>query len=158
MLKLKTLSYKCHIFSQLNVLTVYLFSCLSNLFMKLSYFSSWPFWRKKIHFPCFQYIFCAKEAASASSRGVWWEELERHRWPFCWDPFAAVEVFPRVICSNQAFCVCSVAQACLTLCDPMDCSPLGSSIHGIFQARILEWVAISFSRGSSWSFLWPRKS
>ena len=32
------------------------------------------------------------------------------------------------------------------LCDPMDCSPLGSSVHGIFQARILEWVAISFSR------------
>ena len=42
-----------------------------------------------------------------------------------------------------------VAQSCPTLCDPMDCSPPGSSIHGIFQARILEWVAISFSRGSS---------
>ena len=42
-----------------------------------------------------------------------------------------------------------VAQSCLTLCDPMDCSPPGSSIHGIFQARILEWAAISFSRGSS---------
>ena len=38
-----------------------------------------------------------------------------------------------------------VAQSCPTLCDPMDCSPPGSSIHGIFQARILEWVAISFS-------------
>ena len=37
----------------------------------------------------------------------------------------------------------------LTLCDPMDCSLPGSSIHGIFQARVLEWVAISFSRGSS---------
>ena len=42
-----------------------------------------------------------------------------------------------------------VAQLCPTLCDPMDCSPPGFSIHGIFQARILEWVAISFSRGSS---------
>ena len=42
-----------------------------------------------------------------------------------------------------------VTQSCLTLCDPMDCSPPGSSIHGIFQARILEWAAISFSRGSS---------
>ena len=42
-----------------------------------------------------------------------------------------------------------VAQLCLTLCDPMDCSPPGSSIHGIFQARVLEWVASSFSRGSS---------
>ena len=42
-----------------------------------------------------------------------------------------------------------VAQSCLTLCEPMDCSPPGSSVHVIFQARILEWVAISFSRGSS---------
>ena len=42
-----------------------------------------------------------------------------------------------------------VTQQCLTLCDPMDCSPPGSSVHGIFQARILEWVAISFSRGFS---------
>ena len=41
-----------------------------------------------------------------------------------------------------------VAQLCLTLCDSMDCSLPGSSIHGIFQARVLEWVAISFSRGS----------
>ena len=38
-----------------------------------------------------------------------------------------------------------VAQSCLTLCDPMECSPPGSSIHGIFQARVLEWVAIAFS-------------
>ena len=42
-----------------------------------------------------------------------------------------------------------VAQSCLTLCDPMDCNLLGFSAHGIFQARELEWVAISFSRGSS---------
>ena len=42
-----------------------------------------------------------------------------------------------------------VTQSCLTLCDPMDCSPPGSSVHEILQARIMEWVAISFSRGSS---------
>ena len=42
-----------------------------------------------------------------------------------------------------------VAQLCPTLCYPVDCSPPGSSIHGIFQARVLKWVAISFSRGSS---------
>ena len=42
-----------------------------------------------------------------------------------------------------------VAQSCPTLCDPMNGSPSGSSIHGIFQARILEWAAISFFRGSS---------
>ena len=46
--------------------------------------------------------------------------------------------------------VSEVAQSCPTLCDPMDCSLQGSSVHGIFQARVLEWVAISFSRGSSW--------
>ena len=38
----------------------------------------------------------------------------------------------------------------LSLCDPMDCSPPGSSVGGIFQARVLEWVSVSFSRGSSW--------
>ena len=42
-----------------------------------------------------------------------------------------------------------VVQSCPTLCDPTDCSPLGSSVHGILQARILEWVAIPFSRVSS---------
>ena len=42
-----------------------------------------------------------------------------------------------------------VAQSCLTLSDPMDWSPPSSSVHGILQARILEWAAISFSRGSS---------
>ena len=41
-----------------------------------------------------------------------------------------------------------VTQSCPTLCNPMDCSLPGSSIHGIFQARVLEWVAISFSRYS----------
>ena len=42
-----------------------------------------------------------------------------------------------------------VAQSCLTLSDPMDCSPPGSSLHGIFQARVLEWGAIAFSSGYS---------
>ena len=42
-----------------------------------------------------------------------------------------------------------VSQLCPTLSDPMDCSPPGSSVHGIVQARVLQWIAISFSRGSS---------
>ena len=46
-------------------------------------------------------------------------------------------------------CEVLVTQSCLTLCDPMNCSPPGSCVHEIFQARILEWVAISFSRESS---------
>ena len=45
--------------------------------------------------------------------------------------------------------VCLVPQSCLTFCDPLKCSPPDSSVHGVFQARILEWVAIFFSRGSS---------
>ena len=43
----------------------------------------------------------------------------------------------------------SVAQSCPTLCDSMDCSLQGSSVRGVFQAIVLEWIAISFSRGSS---------
>ena len=46
-----------------------------------------------------------------------------------------------------------VTQLCQPLCDPMDCNPPGSSVHGILQARILEWVTILFSRGSSWKML-----
>ena len=60
-----------------------------------------------------------------------------------------------------------VIQSCLSLSDPMDCSPQGSSIHGIFQTRVLEWVAIAFSRKTVWKFLnktrnkttmWPKNS
>ena len=53
---------------------------------------------------------------------------------------------PSVHCS---MCVCLVTELCLILCDPRDCSPPSSSVHGIFQSRMLEWVAISFSRGFS---------
>ena len=50
--------------------------------------------------------------------------------------------------------VCMHARSYLTLCDPLDCSPPGSSVHGIFQARMLEWVAISYSRRSCWHRDW----
>ena len=46
-------------------------------------------------------------------------------------------------------CVCMYAQLYLPLCDPMDCNPPGSSVHGIFQAKLLEWISISCFRGSS---------
>ena len=55
-------------------------------------------------------------------------------------------IFPAGITYRQRLC-CKLS--CLTLSDRMDCSPPGSSVHGIFQARILEWVTISSSRGSS---------
>ena len=60
------------------------------------------------------------------------------------------------VCVCVCVCVCAhvrahiCAQSCQTLFDTIDCSPPGFSVHGICQARILEWVAISFSRGSSW--------
>ena len=49
----------------------------------------------------------------------------------------------------QEYTESEVSQSCPTLCNPVDCSPPGSSIHGILQTRILEWVALSFSRGFS---------
>ena len=55
-------------------------------------------------------------------------------------------------------CWCLVAKSCLTLSNPKSCSPPSSSVHGISQARILEWVAISFSRGSLWPREWTRVS
>ena len=50
--------------------------------------------------------------------------------------------------------MCSVTQSCPTLCDAMDCDPPGSSVHGILQARILEWAAMPSSTGSSWPRDW----
>ena len=51
---------------------------------------------------------------------------------------------------EDSVCMCAKSlQSCLTLCDPMDCSPPSFSVHGILQARILEWVAMPSSRGSS---------
>ena len=50
-------------------------------------------------------------------------------------------------CDNTPVLLCLLAQSCLTLCDPMNCSPPGSSVHGILQARTLEWVAMPSSRG-----------
>ena len=64
-------------------------------------------------------------------------------------------VFPVVMYARESWTIkkaeseSEVTQSCLTLCDPMDCSLPRSSVRGIFQARVLEWVAISFSRGSS---------
>ena len=52
------------------------------------------------------------------------------------------------VCVRAHLCA-KFLQSCLTLCNPMDCSPAGSSVHGILQARILDWVALPSSRGSS---------
>ena len=64
----------------------------------------------------------------------------------CQRPSVHFWLFPPGVCVQA----CLVTRSCPALCDPMDCSPPGSSVCGIFQARILEWDAISYSRGSSW--------
>ena len=60
-------------------------------------------------------------------------------------------VFPS---TSHLQAVCSATQSCLTVCNPTDCSPPGSSVYEIFLARILEWVAISSSRGASQMTRW----
>ena len=66
-----------------------------------------------------------------------------------WIKLLGTYKIPDYFLCNIASRVCSVAQSCLIPCKPMDCSLPGYSVHGIFQARILEWVAISYSRESS---------
>ena len=63
------------------------------------------------------------------------------------------------VCPNWDLGTCAKSlQSGPTLCDPMDCTPPGSSVHGILQARLLEWVAILFSSGSSWPRDWTQVS
>ena len=64
-------------------------------------------------------------------------------------PLDLVFLPPSLFLSLVICCCCLVFQSCPTLCYPMDYSPPGSSVHGIFQARTLEWVAVPSSRGSS---------
>ena len=69
---------------------------------------------------------------------------------------SAIQSFENKINSTESESESEIAQSCPTLCDPMDCSLSGSSIHGIFQARVLEWVAISFSGDLPDSGIKPR--
>ena len=66
---------------------------------------------------------------------------------------------PVCVCVCVYVCVCVLSsQSCTTLCGPVDCSPLVSSVHEIFQTRILEWGAVSYSRGSSRLMGWAHIS
>ena len=76
------------------------------------------------------------------------------QWPQDWKRSVFIPIpnkgNPKECSNNHTIALISVQfsrLSCLTLCNPMDCSLPGSSVHGIFQARVLEWVAISFSRG-----------
>ena len=66
---------------------------------------------------------------------------------------STLHLFPELLLRSV-----SVTQSCPAVCDPMDCSLPGSSVHGILQARTLQWIAISSSRGSSWPRDWTQVS
>ena len=84
----------------------------------------------------------------------WWGEWGLQDSPISWSPLSFKKLSPvlslqRWPSHSEDACVLSCFSHVPTLCDLMDCSPPGSSVHGISQARILKWVAIPFSRGSS---------
>ena len=98
---------------------------------------------------CFLYIMDV-------GRGLWLGKItyEFHFWVLA-GPCKITMVLKESQVRKVCVCVCVlVTQSCPTLCSPIDCSQPGSSVHGILQERILEWVAISFSRGSSQSRDW----
>ena len=70
-----------------------------------------------------------------------------------WGATAFSELAHKEVLIPKSHQFSSVTQSCPTLCDPMDCSPPGSSVHGSFQARVLEWVAIAFSGNQYWLVL-----
>ena len=73
-------------------------------------------------------------------------------WPWCAYDSQSMIMLPFMAKRNDPIIRggCVHAPSCLTLCDPMDCSPPGSSVLGVFQGRILEWIAVASSMGSSW--------
>ena len=112
-------------------------------FENLVNFTPWS----KAEIPFIHCCCCCRQVASVVS-----DSVRPHRWqptrlPRPWD---SPGKNTGVGCHFLLQCMkvksqSEVAQSCPTLSDPMDCSPLGSSIHGIFQARVLEWGAIAFS-------------
>ena len=74
---------------------------------------------------------------------------ESRPYPECWADFKAADPPANLLTHCCCYCCCFVSQLCLILCNPMDCRPPGFSVHGIVQARVLEPVAISFSKGSA---------
>ena len=86
--------------------------------------------------------FCMERVFQAMERGF----LTVH--VFLQEELNSSQINPRIVMTGAFVCAQSLQQ-CPTLCDPMDCSPLGSCVRGILQARILEWVARPSSRGSS---------
>ena len=89
---------------------------------------------------------CSMLCGSLDGRGVWGrvDTGTRMAESLCCPPEAITTLLTDCMLYAQSL------HLCLTLCSPVDYSPPGSSVHGILQARILEWVALPFFRGSSW--------
>ena len=94
--------------------------------------------------------FCVNSLSEVVPLSIWLLKIET------WKSSTLLCPFPHYI--HLCVCVLLVAQSYPALCDPMDYSPSGSSLHRIFQARILEWVAIAASRGYSRSRDWTSVS
>ena len=120
---------------------------------QLSSASSLPIVSNYMHC-CWEGLSPSKEKTPAflPSGSHWWAQLgnpsEKQWIVISFRANLSTSLHPQPLIPRWS-CVC-VSQSCLTLCDPMDYSPPGSSVHGILQERILGWFAISFSRGSSW--------
>ena len=113
--------------------------------------------RQQLYLTFFWSYFCL---GGMVSRGLQFDTSPKDRAGLCVSHLSLVNIFYQAKGREETLMSTSLHQvllqkvkmlivkSCLTLCDPVDCSPSGSSVHGISQARILEWVAISFSRGS----------
>ena len=105
--------------------------------------------------------------SSAQVQGLWWRLawfyliLSKAPWSLARNRLSEAVYTHTHTHTHTHSCIyicCLVAQSCPTLCNSVDCSPPGSSVHGLLQARTLEWVAISFSRRSSCLRDWTRVS
>ena len=110
---------------------------------------------------------CIAQWFASSLNAVPWRLPKMVAWIFLLLEYAVAHsglqlyhsLFHQSLTDRRLGCMhCLVAQSCETLWDPIDCNTPGSSVHGISQTRILEWVAISFSSGSSQLLHWKKDS
>ena len=129
LLRTHTLPMECALYFTMPhfIFTLFFFLCLTLVWLALEFFP----------------VPIQGPSLDSLSPGIW---LRPGTWPSACAPFSC-NLFTKYI-NKSTSCVCVHAQSSLTLGNPMDCSPPGSYVHGIFQARILEWVAIFFSGGS----------
>ena len=119
--------------------------------------SQWPPYLS----PAQQEVLLSPDIKVSLRKGLWLVQVGSSPTPWIqslWPGDEWLQLVNPLSCERKWKSESEVDQLCLTLCDPVDCSPPGSFIHGILHARILEWVAISFSRGSSQPRDWAQVS